>query len=97
MNWTKFAIHDAPQLIGFAIQTVQKIKSAKNDEKEAAVIASAKEGLPKLEAAIGDKVNDAAFDTLLANYIAARVALANFLTKAEQTPPEGVILPKSRK
>ena len=93
-DWTKFAIVDAPQLIGFAIAAVNRIKSAHGPEKEAAVIATVKEGLPVMEGALGkDVVNDAAFEELLASYIRSRVALANFLTK--QAAPEGVILPQS--
>ena len=53
MNWSRFAIVDAPQLIGFAIAAVNKIHAAKGTDKEAAVIATVKDSLPLVEGAVG--------------------------------------------
>lgn len=92
MNWNRVLIN-LPQIIGVAMTAVEAVKGKTGKEKEAAVIATVKESLPVVEAVAGrDVVNDAAFDVLLANYISARVALANFLVKPP--PTEGVLLPK---
>lgn len=85
-NWNAIAIN-LPTLIGVAMHTVEALKKKgptgegpTGPEKEAAVIAGVKAGLPPFEAIAGDVVNDTSFDQLLSAYIQARVALMNFMT-----------------
>jgi len=76
------------QLIGIGMSAVQKIKDAKGKDKEKAVIELVQEKTPEIEEAVGlDFVNDAALNGLLANYIAARVALANGIANAKALKP----------
>ncbi len=92
----KMDITKIVQLIGVGMSAVQRIKDAKGKEKESAVIQSVQEAIPQVEGITGvDFVNDPALNALLANYIQARVALANGVANAKALKPtEGIILPQ---
>ena len=84
----KINIGQLVSLVGIGMSAVEKIKGATGKEKEAAVIASIQEAVPQIESLTGiDFVNDPALATLLQNYIAARVALANGVAAAKALKP----------
>lgn len=91
MNWTNFAL-DLPQIVGVAVNAVQKIKSAKGPEKEAAVLDTVKQAAPIISRVTPININDQELDNVLKAYIAARVALMNVVTK-KTAVPEGVMVP----
>lgn len=75
-------------IIGIAMTVVEKVKGAKGKEKETAVIEGINEALPDIEAAAGvDFVNNDQLRALMAQYLAARVALANGIAAAKQLKP----------
>lgn len=74
-------------VIGLGMQAVEKIKSAKGKEKEAAVIEVVKEQVPDALGIVGVNFNEPALQALLENYIAARVALANGIANAKALKP----------
>jgi hypothetical protein len=75
-------------LVGVGMRAVEKIKGAKGKEKETAVIESVQESIPQIESMAGvDFVNNDALNGLLADYIAARVALANGIANAKNLKP----------
>lgn len=76
------------QVIGIGMGAVEKFKTAKGKDKEAAVIAAVQEAVPQLETDLQvDFVNNANLNKLLAEYIAARVALANGIAAAKGLKP----------
>lgn len=84
----KFDFMKIMNVIGIAMAAVQKIKGAAGKDKEAAVIETVNEVLPEVEGALGlDFVNDEALRSVLANYIAARKALAAAIAAAKQLKP----------
>lgn len=90
----KIDIGQLVNVIGVAMNAVEKIKSAKGKEKEAAVIETVQQSVPQLEAITGvDFVNDPALNALIAQYVAGRVALANGIAAAKalknQPPANG--------
>lgn len=75
-------------IIGIAMSAVEKIRGAKGGDKEAAVIEVVQDAIPQLEGLTGvDFVNDPALADLLAQYIAARKALAKAIAAAQALKP----------
>lgn len=84
----KLDLLNVMQLVGVAMTAVEKIKGAHGADKEAAVIETVQEALPAVEGVAGvDLVNDEALNRLLANYIAARKALAEGIANAKALKP----------
>lgn len=87
MNWIKVAMY-IPTLIGLAMNAVEKIKGAKGQEKEAAVIESIQQTVSGLEGLLDvDFVNNDNLNKLAKEYIAARVALMNGISAAKALKP----------
>lgn len=76
-------------VIGIGMRIAERIKGAKGGkEKEAAVIESVQSETPNIEAVIGlDFVNNDSLNTLLKDYIAARVSLTNGIEAAKRLKP----------
>lgn len=88
MNWTKLAL-GIPTIINFAMNAVEKIKGAKGQEKEKAVLDTITDGIMVGEILLDkDLVNDTAIQSLMSNYIAARVSLLNAISAAKALKPQ---------
>lgn len=82
----KFDITKIVSLVGIAMRVAENFKGPKSGkEKEAAVIKSLNDELPNIEAGLGiDFLNDEAARKVAQDYIAARVALVNFIDNAKR-------------